>query len=97
MALTEIQMISKQDLYSILKNTASNLSNQMAQYRELSLSLARLDASDIAAMGITDANVITDLAELRTSLSELVGFYYGTSTTRTNIPANSVGKIRVFR
>lgn len=94
MALTELQLPTKEHFYSKLKSAASQMNNLMEVWSEMAEFLEAMDESDLNVMGIAPGEVRTDIVDLRLLMQELVGFYDGTSTTRTNVPETVINKIR---
>ena len=95
MALTEIQLMTKEEFYSRIRNLATNLENLLVQTRQVSEFIGWMGTADMDAMGLAIGAARTDLANFRTCLLEILDFYdNGGPITATNTPAEIIDKIR---
>ena len=99
MAMTEMQQPSdKADFYRTLRGRASAFYDAVNILQRTSEFLNLMDATTLNNMGVpasgADEGLRQDLVNFRLVCNELIGFYNGTSTTRTNVPLTVVNKIR---
>lgn len=97
MALTELQLPAKADFYSTLRNAATEMNNLMHKWGDLSESINTMDSGDLDAMGVPSGQVRSDMVNFKILLNEMVGFFNGTSTSRTNVPAAVVDRLRAIK
>ena len=93
MALTELQLPTKQTLYGTLQSAANKMNNLMRQWEDLAEFIGFMDSSDLSSLGVP-AEVQTNLAKFRTILNEVLAFYKGEGTTQTHVPADIIDLIR---
>jgi len=94
MALTELQLPTKAQFYSNVQSAATNIDGLMATYKKMAEFLAKMDTSDLDAMGIAAGQVRTDLVDFRVAVNEIIALYNGTATTPTKNPATVMAAIR---
>ena len=97
MALTEIQLPTKDEFYNNISSAATNMNGLMHQWQDLAQFIASAGIEDLDAMGIPTGTIRTDIVNFRTVLNEMAEFFNGTSTTQTVIPSDVVDKIRRMR
>ena len=93
MALTELQLPTKADLYRGRQNMANRLDGIMKRLEDEAESLGFFTTGDLVALGVP-AEVQTDLAQYRTAVGEILAFYKGESTTQTKVPSDIIDSIR---
>lgn len=94
MALTELQLPTKDRFFAKVKNAADSMNNAMHQWSELAEFLANVETVDLDTMVIAAGQVRTDLVDFRIVLNEMVAFFEGTSTTQTKAPETIVDLVR---
>jgi len=94
MALTELQIPTKDNFYAKLKNAATQMNNLMSTWTEMAELLEMMGTADLDAMGVAAGQVRIDIVDFRILMQEVVAFYDGTSTAQTNVPETVVNKIR---
>lgn len=94
MALTEIQMPTKGDLYANLKSTAGDLLRLMLKFEQVYEFIDKVDTADLDSMGVPTGQIRVDLNDLRNTLSEFVTLWNNGSITPTKDPQAVVDKIR---
>ena len=93
MALTELQLPTKENLYRGRQNLASRLDNMMIQLENEAEAMGFFTAADLTGLNVP-SEVQADLVQYRTVIEELVSFYKGESTAQTNVPATVIDSIR---
>ena len=94
MALTELQLPSKETFYRAVRGAATEMDNLMNKWRNLSEYIGFVGTVDLDAMGVAPGQVRTDLTNFRTAINELLDAWDGNAVTPTNVPADVVDKIR---
>lgn len=94
MALTELQLPTKERFYNALQQAATQMNELMDAWKNMSEFIANVEAADLDSMGVAAGQVRTDLVNFRTVLEEMVQFYEGTPTTATNPPSDVIEKVR---
>lgn len=94
MAMTEIQLPTKDNFYRAVQAAATELDNIMLRLGNFSEFIGRMDVSDLNAIGVPQGQTRTDLTNLRTAINEIVAFYNGTSTAQTVVPADATEELR---
>lgn len=86
MALTEIQLPSKSDLYNVAQNVAGEISQSMHRWGLIAEFLNSIQSVDLDAMSITDAQVRDDLVNLRLMLNDITALWNNQAVTPANDP-----------
>ena len=94
MALTELQLPSKDSFYSNLRQIANEMRRMSERWEAVSDFIANVETADLDAMGVPTGQVRTDLVNLRKVLVEFNQFFAGESVTPTNNPKEVVDAIR---
>ena len=96
MALTTFQkyFLTEQILYQNLKNLVESVDNVMRRAQNENELLLRISGPDLAGLSIP-AETQTLLANVRTAITEMLAFYYGDSTTQTEILGELADDIRL--
>ena len=94
MALTELQLPTKQNFYGKLQNAASQMDILIKNWRDIAEFIGMVDASDLDAMGVAAGQVRTDLINFRSVLNEMIALYDGGVVTPTNPPNEIIDRIR---
>lgn len=94
MALTELQLPTKQNFYSQLQYAASEMDQVLTKWANIAEFVERIDTADLDAMGVPAGQLRTDLNEFKTVINEFMSFYQGSSVTPTNAPDGVIDKIR---
>jgi hypothetical protein len=94
LALTELQLPTKAELYQNLRSIANEMRRAMERWEAASDFINTLQAADLDAMAVPAGAVRTDMVQLRTVLQEITTYFSGSSVTPTNIPKEVVDKIR---
>jgi len=94
MALTELQLPTKENFYRNLQNAATQMDNLMQRWENLAEFINFIEVADLDAMNIPSGQVRTDLVNFRLVMDELVSFYKGDAVIATNPPHEVVDKIR---
>jgi hypothetical protein len=97
MALTEIQLPTKQLLYDNLQEAATQMNRLMGDWRDLAEFIGNIDTADLDILAVPAGQERTDLVNFRTAINEFLAFYDGTAQTQTVIPGNVVDLIRRMR
>ena len=97
MPLSEIQRPTKTLLYNELQEHATVQNRLLHTSADLAEFIANIESADLTEMGVTDTDSITDMADYRTALNELVAFCTGGTTTRTVVLSEIIDKIRRMR
>ncbi len=97
MALTEIQLPTKDLFYNNLQEAATQMNLLMSKWRDLAEFIGRVDAADLTEIGVPTGQARTDLTGFRTAINEFLAFYDGTAQTQTVVPGDVVDKIRRMR
>lgn len=95
MALTELQLPTKQTLYNNINGTARAITTRMNEWKLLAEFLSDMDANDLTTIGVP-GDVQSDLAEFRTALNEIVSLFEGNSVTPTYNPQNTMDTCRAL-
>lgn len=96
MALTELQLPTKDNFYRNLQNAATEMDNLMARWKNIAEFVANVEASDLDAIGVATGQVRTDLNEFKTVIDEIISLYEGNPVTPTNAPNAVIDKIRTM-
>jgi hypothetical protein len=94
MPLTELQLPTKESFYNVIRLNASEMDRLMNEWGQLAEFIAKMDNTDMDAMGVATGQVRTDLVEFRTVLDEMISFYRGNPVTATNAPDAVIDKVR---
>ena len=95
MALTEIQLPTKDELYQNLRTLANEIRRSMERWEAASDFLNDLTTTDLDAMSIPDTGTVrADMVALRVMLQEMVSYFGNNSVTPTNDPKEVVDVIR---
>ena len=94
MALTELQMPTKQNFYGKLQNAASQMDQLIHTWRDLAEFIGMVDVADLDSMAVPAGEIRTDLVNFRTVLDEIIDLYDGTAVTPTNTPSAVIDRIR---
>ena len=94
MALTELQLPTKDGFYRRLQGAANEMDAVMTRWKNLSEFIARVSTDDLDSMGVPLGQVRTDLSEFRTAMDEVIALYEGGSVVPTNAPNTVIDKIR---
>lgn len=98
MALTELQLPSKDLFYSELQDAATQMNRLMGTWSDLAEFISTVENVDLDSMGVaTTGTVRTDLVNFRTAIEEFLAFFNGTATTQTVTPSDVIDKIRRMR
>lgn len=96
MALTELQLPTKESFYGNLQHAAKEMDNLMDRWKNLAEFIGMVGTADLDAMGVAAGQVRTDLVEFRTVLNEMLALYNGDAVTPTNAPNTVIDKIRMM-
>jgi len=94
MALTEVQLPTKDQLYRDLQSVAGEIRSRMERWRLAADFIGQMDTDDLDAIGVPAGQVRTDLQQFRTTLNEIVALLEGEAVTPTNNPSDVLDKIR---
>lgn len=97
MALTELQLPTKTELYQNLRALANETRRFMERIEAASDFISRIDAGDLALMTPIPAptgQVVVDMVDLKNLLAELVSLFAGNAVTPAKNPKEVVDKIR---
>jgi len=94
MALTEVQLPTKERFYNDLQSIAGELVSRMLRWQEASEFVQTMGTADLDAMGVPAGQIRTDLQEFRVALNELVSLFNGNAVTPTYNPSEVMDKIR---
>ncbi len=94
MALTELQLPTKDNFYQTLRNSATQMDQLIAKWRALAEFIGMIDTADLDNMGVAAGAVRSDLVAFRTAMNEIIALYEGASVTPTNAPNGVIDKIR---
>lgn len=94
MALSEIQLPTKTDLYQSVRAIATEMKRVMLRWNEASEFLATVETADLDSLGVPAGQVRTDLDEFRTALDEVIALFEGASVVPTNNPEIVMDKFR---
>ena len=94
MALTELQLPEKSDFYNTLQNVAGEISSAKHRWGLIATFINRLVTADLDAMGVTNAQVKTDLTDLKNLINEIVALLNNGTVTPAKNPQDVVDKCR---
>jgi len=94
MALTEIQLQTKDVFYGKIQNAATEMDLLIGRWRDLSEFISRVEVADLDAMNIATGQVRTDLVKFRTLLDEFINLYDGNSVTPSDVPSDVIEVMR---
>ena len=98
MALTELQLPTKETFYSNLQAEATNIKDAMNRLRDMADFLVNVDTADLTAMDVPDiGDIRQDMVDFRIAINDLVNFFNGTSLTQTKVPEAVIDMIRRMR
>ena len=97
MALTEIQLPTKQLLYDNLQEAATQMNRLMANWRDLAEFIGRIGTTDLDAIAVPTGQERVDLINFRIAINEFLAFYDGTAQVQTVVPGDVVDLIRRMR
>ncbi len=95
MALTELQLPTKDVLYGHVNSKARALRNNMAELKLFAEFLADMDAGDLTGIGVPAA-VQLILSDFRIALNEIISLFEGNSVTPTNNPQDIMDLCRAL-
>ena len=96
MALTELQMPTKDNFYRNIQYAATEMDNLMTRWRNLSEFIGFIGIEDLDSMGIPNGQVRSDLVNFKTVIEEVLSLWDGNQVTPTNIPSEVIDKIRIM-
>ena len=96
MALTELQLPTKDEFYRNLRRAATSMNDLISQWKDLAEFIGDTESVDLDAMAVPAGAIRTDMVAFRTVLTEVVAFMEGTSTAQTEVPADVIDKIRIM-
>ncbi len=85
MALTDLQMPTKEVLYGNINSKARAIVMHMTEWKLFAEFLADMDSADLDNLNVPAA-VQTNLARFRVALNEMVSLYEGNDVEPTNNP-----------
>ena len=94
MAITELQLPSKTDLYTIVQNVAGEISQSMHRWSQVAEFLSRMGTADLDAASIPTGQVRADLVDFRLLLAELNAYWGNAAVTPANDPQEIVNTLR---
>ena len=94
MALTELQIPTKENFYGTLRNAATQMDNLITKWRNLAEFVGFVETVDLDTIGVPTGQIRTDLNQFKAVLSEMVNLYDGIAVTPANTPADIIDKIR---
>jgi hypothetical protein len=96
MALTELQLPTKDRFYRALQAAATEMDNLITRWANLAEFVALVETADLDAMGVPTGQIRADMGEFRTVLEEMVSLYNGSAVDPTNAPNEVIDKIRAI-
>jgi len=94
MALTELQLPSKDDFYRKIQAAATQMDTIVQRWADLAEFIGMVETTDLDAMGVPEGAVRLDLLDFRALLVEVGSFYSGNAVTPTNPPNAVIDKVR---
>ena len=94
MALTELQLPVKSDLYNTVQNVAGEVSNAKHRWGLIASFLNSMGTDDLDAIGVATGQVRTDLINLRVMLNEIIALLNNEAVTPTNDPQTVIDNLR---
>jgi hypothetical protein len=94
MALTELQLLSKAELYRNLQNAASEMYQSLERWKMISDFIGTMDTSDMDTIGVGTGQVRTDLANFRTVVNYFLSLYNNNPVTPTVSPITAIDRVR---
>jgi hypothetical protein len=97
MALTELQLPTREVFYGRLQSAANQMNQLMHQWRDLAEFISMIaipDDLDAMVPPVATGQVRTDLGNFRTAIEEILDLYDGNPVTPTNNPSAVIDKIR---
>lgn len=94
MALTELQLPVKAELYRDIRSLANEIALRMLRFKEASDFINTLTTADLDAMGVPAGQIRTDLADLKQVLNEMVAYFNGSAVTPAKVSDTVVDKLR---
>ena len=94
MALTDLQLPVKSDLYNTVQNVAGEVSSAKHRWGLIAAFLNSMATADLDAIGVASGQVRTDLVNLRIMLNEIVALLNNESVTPTNDPQTVIDNLR---
>lgn len=92
MALSELQKTrtSKTEMYDQVAYLANNLAQSVAKWQAASDYINKVSSQDLTDLGITDANVVSRLTELRGVFNDLISYYNGNAVSAPSTSPQTV-------
>ena len=98
MALTELQLPTKDTFYGNLQAEATNMKDAMNRLRDMADFLVNVETVDLDAMGVTNTGDIrSDMVDFRVAINDLVDFFDGSSLTQAKVPEEVIDVVRRMR
>ena len=96
MALTELQLPTREVFYAKLQAAATEMNRLMDKWENLSEFLVRVQAADLDSMvpPVASGQVRTDLINFRTAIDEMLSLWNGNDVSPTNTPKDIIVQIR---
>jgi hypothetical protein len=94
MALTELQLPTKSDLYNTLQNIAGEISSAKHRWSLVATFINRMTTTDLDAVGVAAGQVRIDLVDLKNLLNEIVSLLNNNPVTPAKDPQEVVDKCR---
>lgn len=94
MALTELQLPTKADLYNTLQNIAGEISSSKHRWGLVAAFVNRMDTADLDAIGVAAGQVRVDLVDLKNLLNEIVALLNNQAVTPVKDPQSVIDKCR---
>ena len=95
MALTELQLPTKDAFYRRLQGAANEMDTVMTRWKNLSEFIGMVAIpGDLDAMGVASGQVRTDLGDFRVAIDEMISLWEGNDVSPANAPNTVIDKIR---
>ena len=96
MALTELQMPTKENFYANVRHAASEMNNLMKRWEDMAEFLGKMGVADLDAIGVAAGQVRTDLVDFRIVVEEQLELYNGSAVTPTKNASAVIDNLRTM-
>lgn len=96
MALTELQLPTKSELYNALRAAANKWNDLIHRTEDLAEFIRFMTTTDLDALGVPTGQLRTDLTNFRNMLNEIVSYFNNNPVTPSNAPKDVIDKVRTI-
>ena len=96
MALSELQIPTKENFYNKIRSTSTQINGLINKWKDLSEFIGLVETVDLDTMGVPVGDIRTDLLDFRIMINEAVEFFEGGTVVPTKNPSEVIDKLRTM-